>query len=175
MMCSADGCDRNKEKRGMCNMHYKRWRKWGDPMVTYTNKTALDRFWPKVRATGSCWIWTKSTNDAGYGIFGSPRGYSKLAHRFAYQALVGEIPEHLVIDHLCRNRRCVNPGHLEPVTLDENKRRGLQYRIQNGMDDSCIWGHKYTPQNTYWNPNKPNDFRCRACKPMHYNREQVAA
>lgn len=170
--CSVEGCDRDKEKRGMCNMHYKRWRRWGDPSIKYTDKTALDRFWSKVRKTSNCWIWEAALNDAGYGLFGSPAGYSKLAHRFAYQALIGPVPGNMPLDHLCRNRRCVNPVHLEPVSLEENKRRGLQYRIRNGMDDSCINGHKYTPENTYWNPNKPHDFRCRACKPMHYTKDR---
>ena len=158
----------------MCNMHYKRWRKWGDPSVIHTNKSALDRFWPKVQKTDSCWIWTKALNDAGYGLFGSPAGYSRLAHRFAYQVLIGQVPKGLVLDHLCRDRRCVNPEHLEPVTLTENKRRGLNFRLINGMDDSCINGHKYTPSNTYVNPNKAGDVRCIRCARNRYLNRKAA-
>ena len=172
--CAADECIREKEKRGLCNMHYKRWRKWGDPTVKHTNKSALDRFWPKVLKTESCWIWTKSINESGYGKFNSPAGYSNLAHRFAYQALTGSIPDDLPLDHLCRNRRCVNPEHLEPVALAENKRRGLNFRLANGMDNSCVNGHEYTPENTYVNPNKPNDIRCRRCAANRYLQRKVA-
>jgi hypothetical protein len=161
--CAVEGCGTASAKRGYCGAHYKRFRKWGDPSVIHTNKTAMDRFWPKVDKSGDCWIWQAGVNHAGYGSFGSPKGFSKLAHRFAYQTLVGPIPEAMTLDHLCRNRACVNPEHLEPVTSDENKRRGLTHRLLNGMDFNCINGHAYTPENTYVNPNKNHDVRCRTC------------
>jgi len=82
--------------------------------------TLPDRFWAKVdlAAEGGCWAWTARTSN-GYGKYamrvrGKVTDYR--AHRLAYQALVGPIPEGFQIDHLCRNRACVNPNHLEIVT-----------------------------------------------------------
>jgi hypothetical protein len=80
------------------------------------------RFWPKVReAASGCWEWTASTRN-GYGQFAINRR-PRPAHRLAYEHLRAEIPDGLVIDHLCRNTRCVNPWHLEPVTIRENALR----------------------------------------------------
>lgn len=74
-------------------------------------------FWIKVQKTSGCWNWQAAKNQ-GYGTFRGQR-----AHRWAYEKLVGPIPEGLTIDHLCRNRGCVNPSHMEPVTASENARR----------------------------------------------------
>lgn len=93
------------------------------------------RFWAKVNKDGpapthrsdlgSCWLWTASTNW-GYGVL-SIDGRSIRAHRFAYELLVGPIPEGLQLDHLCHVRHCVRPDHLEPVTLQENVVREASY------------------------------------------------
>lgn len=87
---------------------------------------ASKRFWTYVHKTPSCWLWTGAKNDYGYGVFNTGR-QSTLAHRFAYEMLVGPIPQGLVIDHVlangCTNTNCVNPAHLEAVTQVENIRR----------------------------------------------------
>lgn len=104
--------------------------------------TALDeRFWSKVQIdAGGCWRWTASHTENGYAQYYAGRGQSKIAHRFAYEALVGPVPDGHDLDHLCRVRDCVNPKHLEPVLRAENLRR-------IPLKSHCKWGHELTPEN----------------------------
>lgn len=81
-----------------------------------------------------CWIWQRSLDRAGYGVFGRPSRYDPgrrvyLAHRWVYEEMIGPIPEGLELDHLCRVPACVNPDHLEPVTRAENVQRGAVAKI----------------------------------------------
>jgi hypothetical protein len=85
--------------------------------------SALDRVMARVDQTGDCWIWTGPLRRDGAGQI-EINGRKHLAYRLTYELLVGPIPEGLVLDHLCRNRACVRPEHLEPVTFNENVRRG---------------------------------------------------
>lgn len=95
-----------------------------------------DRFWPKVNKHSGrwwrgteCWEWTAKRSPTGYGYIGrGGRAGMRLVHRLSYELAYGEIPEGLEIDHRCRNRCCVRPEHLEPVTHLENIRRGNQHR-----------------------------------------------
>lgn len=99
-------------------------------------------FWTNVeQSEDGCWLWTSVTHK-GYGKF-SFHGRTQLAHRLAYQHLVGDIPDGLHLDHLCRVRNCVNPDHLDPVTPAVNMRR------KPGVGDFCGFTvHPRTPENT---------------------------
>ena len=118
-----------------------------------------DRFWGKVDKNGptGCWLWTASITRSGYGHF---RIGSKLhpAHRVAYELSIGQIPEGLQLDHLCRVRRCVNPKHLEPVTNQENCLRGDNAQRRK---THCPKGHPYDVKNTIHK--KDNRRICRTC------------
>lgn len=118
------------------------------------------RFWKAVEPTGFCWYWTNKPHPDGYGQF-KVDGKVVRAHRWAYENLVGPIPDGLVLDHLCCNTICVNPDHLEPVTSEENTRRGQLWRV-NGQKTHCPQGHPYSGDNLYV---KPDGRRvCRTCK-----------
>lgn len=93
-----------------------------------------------------CWEWMGARLPCGYGVIKNPNG-TTLAHRLLFEMLKGPIPAGLVIDHLCRNRACVNPAHMEPVTTLENIRRGDQGRWAKAKTH-CPHGHEYTTENT---------------------------
>ena len=121
-------------------------------------RPVADRLWAKVDKTGECWIWTAMTAKNGYGKFrlSKPVRRMALAHRVAYELEVGPIPEGLQLDHLCRNRSCVRPDHLEPVTIGENLRRG---KNSNREKVACPRGHPYD----YIRPSDGARM-CRTCK-----------
>lgn len=104
--------------------------------------TLAARFWGKVRRGDGCWLWTASLRD-GYGRFWITPDKAVEAHRFAYELLVGPIPPGLVIDHLCRNRACQNPAHMEPVTNRANILRGEGVTATAARRDRCVNGHAF--------------------------------
>jgi len=97
-------------------------------------------FWNCVEVTGNCWNWTGKANYKGYGYF-SISGRRYQVHRWSYEHFVGPIPAGLTIDHLCRNRICVRPEHLEPVTNRENILRGASPTAENARKAACLRGH----------------------------------
>ncbi len=125
--------------------------------------TALQRFCSQVEFTEDCWLWRGWIEHHGYGRFRAD-GKRYYAHRWAYEAMVGPIPDGLTLDHLCRNRACVKPDHLQPVSNKTNILRGDSPSAVNARKTHCPQGHEYTPQNTYgW-----HGWRlCRECHRHH--------
>lgn len=127
--CDIEGCSREHYGHGWCSLHYRRARRnGGDPLKRQRlrGESVEDRFWAKVDARGICWLWTAGqvgVEGRKYGRFGITAKDKRLAHVYAWQILVGPVPEGLQLDHLCRVPLCVNPDHLEPVTPRENWRR----------------------------------------------------
>jgi hypothetical protein len=125
----------------------------------------VDRFWDKVDMTYSCWYW-RANKRGGYGQFWY-EGRFVGAHRYAYELLVGKIPEGLHIDHLCKNKSCVNPAHLDPTTNRDNLlRAGTNPAAVNAIKTHCIKGHELKGNNLHINK-KTGQRRCNHCHNTH--------
>lgn len=117
-------------------------------------------FESRYEETGGCWIWNGQIDRHGYGVY-NHQG----AHRVSYEHHVGPIPPGMTIDHVCFNPPCVNPAHLRPMSNEDNARRQ-----RSTLAETCINGHPWTPENTYYRPGSTEGRRaCRAC-----NRIQTA-
>jgi hypothetical protein len=127
-------------------------------------------FWNKVVETDTCWEWTGTTDQKGYAMIywrgdDHPRGWGmERAHRAAYKMLIGPIPEGMVLDHLCRNRSCVNPDHLEPVAAGVNTSRG-----DRAHQTLCRRGHPLSGDNLTRH-SRTGARVCRQCQ-QEYKRE----
>lgn len=133
------------------------------PTGVYERPSDATRFWAKVNVTPGCWFWKGSLYPKGYGQFrfdGRPRG----AHIFSYLIHVGQIPDGLEIDHLCRTRHCVNWMHLEAVTHRVNLLRGTGFAGTESRQTHCKRGHEFTVENTMV---YKGERSCIACRNAH--------
>lgn len=124
----------------------------------YNNFNSLASFWKRVTKTPTCWIWIGAVGSHGYGNMRVKKKQIP-PHRYSYELHRGSIPTGLAIDHLCRNRRCVNPDHMEAVSLRENVLRGLGPTANNRRKETCHRGHPFSYRETWGRRGR----RCRQC------------
>jgi HNH endonuclease len=125
------------------------------------------RFWTHVEKTDNCWNWLAAKTRAGYGQYGV-KGRLVYAHRYAYELATGH-PPRKTLDHLCRNPRCVNPDHLEDVSMRENILRGTGMAAIHAVQTHCINGHEFNDTNARLRKigkkgGKVNWRECRVCE-----------
>ena len=154
--CTVDGCGRAVAARGWCDTHYRRWKRLGTTELPSGETRVTARFWSHVDQSENCWNWTSYVTERGYGRFFDGRAIA--AHRFAYELLIGPIPTDREIDHVCHNRKCVNPDHLRLVTRKQNQ----EHRIKpNSNSRSGVRG-------VYWF--KPTQ---RWCATVGHNHQRI--
>lgn len=122
-ICSFEPCGRPHKGHGLCNGHLIMTKR-GEELRPLRRRRRphediRNYFWSQVNKDGDCWIWTKSKDRKGYGQF-YPEQLPVRAHRFAYEQVHGELSKDILLDHICRNRGCVNPSHLRPVDQSQN-------------------------------------------------------
>lgn len=134
-------------------------------------RSPQERFWVKVdKQPDGCWIWIGALDGHGYGSF-HLNGKTAYAYQVAYEWANGPRPAGLDLDHTCRERRCVNPGHLEPVTRGENLHRSpITQTSINAAKTHCVNGHAFTPENTRRDPWR----RCETCRRANARRRWAA-
>jgi len=160
MNCAVEGCGGNVFARQWCQKHYARWLRHGDPTTSLRlmDLTVVERIERQIAVVaGGCWVWTGRLDRQGYARAHDETGHDVLVHRWNYQRLVGAIPEHLELDHVChtqdetcpggrecQHRRCVRPDHLEPVTGYENWMRSSNIGAVAVRTNLCVRGHDLT-------------------------------
>jgi len=125
------------------------------------------RLWDNVAVRGAdeCWPWTGALTRDGYGRIRDDSGRKVGVHRLAWTLTNGPVPDGQVIDHLCRERACCNPAHMEPVDNRTNLMRGDTHAARNAAKTHCIRGHEFSEANTY--VDALGKRVCRTCRQAH--------
>ena len=143
--CSIEGCDNTLVARGWCNKHYRRWKRHGNPTAGVEHfdnpYEAFSRF---TKPSGNCLLWTRHTNEKGYGFI-TDYGTTTRVHRWVWEQHNGEIPDGFVIDHLCWNTNCVKISHLRLATNTDN----VSYRKSANTNSHSGYRNIY-PYNDGW-------------------------
>lgn len=134
------------------------------------NGTDIERFFNKIKIDEKgCWIWTDYILNTGYGQF-KVNGKQITAHKFIYEHIHGKVQKGLTLDHLCRNRSCANPGHLEVTTYRENLLRGIGLPAINYKKTHCNNGHPLSGENLYIYQGTRNCKICRRKRSLESHR-----
>ncbi len=173
-VCTVANCTRPQRARGWCSPHWSAWKRNGDPEVRqrlpYLNDPigTIELFLDRSGGSESCWLWSGPISPEGYGRVGGNRLY---VHRVAYEYWVGPIQDGFELDHLCRNRACGNPAHLEAVSHRVNVIRGISPFATFATATECKRGHPKTPANTYVRPDGRGSM-CRPCQKLRRERHR---
>ena len=166
--CAVDNdeCVPGRLRSGMCERHYRRMKTKGstdNPHIDNLRRYAVD--------DQGCWVWAGALYSNGYGKTSRWFHGTQLAHRVLYVEHRGPIPDGLELDHLCRNRACVNPDHLDPVVRSVNIQRGYDAR-QNGR---CKNGHDLAGEDAYYVEPGSGRRQCRQCWRRNYRQARLNA
>jgi hypothetical protein len=139
------------------------------------NATELARFFTKIdkEGKGDCWLWVGELSHNGYGRMWTSEKHPQ-AHRISFEHFKGSIPKGLVLDHLCRVRNCVNPEHLEVVTVKENTNRGNSPQMRIRRSGICSRGHSMTEDNIRMNGTRRTCRICGNARSARYKARQLA-
>lgn len=168
--CGFTGCARPHSAKGYCSPHYMQAAR-GDALRPIGYRPSVtERILANSASAGECIIWHGHTMANGYGVI-SWGNRQWLVHRAVWTEANGSIPDGLTVDHLCRNRACVNVGHMEIVTRAENSRRGGGLEVAHASYRArthCRQGHEYTPENTA--RGKSGGRSCRECNRQSWHK-----
>ena len=140
--CAVEGCERDAHRIDLCNSHYLRKLKYGDPTMggaPRDRRPLAERIASRCTVTPSgCWEWTGALDKSGYGYLSAKGLPTKSAHRLSYMLATGKT-EVSMLDHKCRNRKCINPEHLREVTHSENSQNQAVLRDSRSGYRGVAW------------------------------------